>query len=584
MPGSIQISVLEFSGPQLSSPRSGTSVKISLGNREFETRDKGDFSFPLTTLRENLVVLIQDAEGNEISRSDVESSSVIEKGTWDDIFSLEGGWKVHMSLKFILNEEDRQRVRAMRQSALIKKHNELLNNNLRSPEHVSPVHSNSESPLLRSFEVSDSPRSCLNEVLAAQADPGSASDSALFRNRKSGPEDMQGTHHDEIQMDQDRFGDDSSNKTMSGRSKVYLTEVNRWNVAKKTETGTPPIDVLQKATFSEEAFSLETSGSVLSAETKVTAESKGNGAYKFEKQGPREKTLSNVRNMISAFESSMNQEIKSKVRPAPTRSQLSKNKVEVPVESSHLTECKTKNIVKEIPISRSIRNLIHTADVQQFRANIRKREEESTYVRPFAETGSSFKTGNLDFMHKEVDRHKDESSSEVLIRKSTSEGASVSGRIRNPCGNLLLREKTAKGVQPKVSKDSSMDGISGEKGYAFENSGGWIFPDEGRRLCITAGGKQILNLMGDLRGEINNQVEKIDSSVPEPMKKHGDCDNTGAKAEQRGEASKSLSKSNLEGSVDAEAALGPLGQVMRVAIMVGFATLVLFTRQRQTDS
>lgn len=38
---------------------------------------------------------------------------MVEKGVWDNIFSLKGGWHVHMKLQFVLSEEERQRIRVM---------------------------------------------------------------------------------------------------------------------------------------------------------------------------------------------------------------------------------------------------------------------------------------------------------------------------------------------------------------------------------------------------------------------------------------------------------------------------------------
>ncbi|KAI9192799.1 hypothetical protein LWI28_027892 [Acer negundo] len=40
-------------------------------------------------------------------------------------------------------------------------------------------------------------------------------------------------------------------------------------------------------------------------------------------------------------------------------------------------------------------------------------------------------------------------------------------------------------------------------------------------------------------------------------------------------------KSKLLNSADDEPSRGPVGQAMRAAIMIGFATLVIFTRQRK---
>lgn len=38
---------------------------------------------------------------------------VMEKGTWDEVFPINGGGHVHMKLQFILNEEERNRIRVV---------------------------------------------------------------------------------------------------------------------------------------------------------------------------------------------------------------------------------------------------------------------------------------------------------------------------------------------------------------------------------------------------------------------------------------------------------------------------------------
>lgn len=41
-------------------------MKVSMGKREYQTWAKGDFSFPLMTLRDKLIITLQDEKGNEI--------------------------------------------------------------------------------------------------------------------------------------------------------------------------------------------------------------------------------------------------------------------------------------------------------------------------------------------------------------------------------------------------------------------------------------------------------------------------------------------------------------------------------------
>lgn len=133
MPGTVQVSVLEFKGPSSTHPNL-TSLKLSMGKRVFRTRDLGDFSFPLTTLRDNLVVALVDTEENEIAHTGIQTRAIIEKGCWDEIISLEGGGHVHMKLQFVLSEEDRSRIRVMRESAVKKKQDVNPSINLRYSE------------------------------------------------------------------------------------------------------------------------------------------------------------------------------------------------------------------------------------------------------------------------------------------------------------------------------------------------------------------------------------------------------------------------------------------------------------------
>lgn len=43
----------------------------------------------------------------------IRTMSIIEKGTWDDLFPIEGGGLIHMKLQFILNDEERNRIRSV---------------------------------------------------------------------------------------------------------------------------------------------------------------------------------------------------------------------------------------------------------------------------------------------------------------------------------------------------------------------------------------------------------------------------------------------------------------------------------------
>ncbi|KAK9275835.1 hypothetical protein L1049_023107 [Liquidambar formosana] len=313
MPGTIQVSVLEFVDLPSSLPSSSISIKVTMGKREYQTWDKGDFSFPLVTLREKLIVTLQDADGNEISHTGVETMTVVQKGLWDDYFPLEGGGHVHMKLQFILSEEDRNRIRIMRESALKKKHGKLLNHSPQSLETAGTVGSS----LGHSHDISDSQKSLL-QIEAVSVGEG-ATQAVLVSNPVNFHEDPKSGNgiKGRIHLDQkqttpiytDRSEETTSTASVLQEVKADLNEVNSGALIEEIETQSPPDDVLAKPINAEEA-----SSPMLSSEPVVAAKSNPISSkrdkyqtHDTEKQGPLGKTPSNVRKMISAFETSQSQ-------------------------------------------------------------------------------------------------------------------------------------------------------------------------------------------------------------------------------------------------------------------------------------
>lgn len=45
--------------------------------------------------------------------ADIRTIQIIEKGSWDEVFSINGGGHVHLKLHFSLSDEDRDRIRVM---------------------------------------------------------------------------------------------------------------------------------------------------------------------------------------------------------------------------------------------------------------------------------------------------------------------------------------------------------------------------------------------------------------------------------------------------------------------------------------
>ncbi|XP_077212560.1 uncharacterized protein LOC143858600 isoform X2 [Tasmannia lanceolata] len=232
MPGAIQVSVLDL----MPSPSSSlVSVKVAMGKREYQTWDQGEFLFPLTTLRDNLIVTLCDAEGNEISRTDVQTMSVVEKGSWDDSFPLEGGVQVRMKLQFILNEEERKRIMEVRDSVVKKKQGELIK---RTHSHTSLENA--------------------KDAAAEECSEGSISIPVhQGKELSSSPIQREGTMHDQSeQVTPDGSGNLSmaplslelqEHPEQSSEYEVHLTEENYISSEEKLKTQLPPTDVPQEA-------------------------------------------------------------------------------------------------------------------------------------------------------------------------------------------------------------------------------------------------------------------------------------------------------------------------------------------------
>ncbi|KMS95490.1 hypothetical protein BVRB_007780 isoform A [Beta vulgaris subsp. vulgaris] len=126
MPGTIHVSVLELVGLPSPPQSSSMGVKVSMGKKAHEMRDKEETSLPLASLRDILNVSVHDFEGNEIAHTDVETRSIVEKVIWDDLFPLKGGGNIRLRLHFLLTEDEQNRIRIMRESAARRKQEDLL--------------------------------------------------------------------------------------------------------------------------------------------------------------------------------------------------------------------------------------------------------------------------------------------------------------------------------------------------------------------------------------------------------------------------------------------------------------------------
>ncbi|XP_031252353.1 uncharacterized protein LOC116110277 [Pistacia vera] len=554
MPGTILVSVVEFKGLQSSStapPR--ISVNVSLGKKEYQTWGKEDFSFPLTTLRDNLMVKLHDAEGNEISRTDVETRLVVEKGLWDQTFPLDGGGHLHLKLQFVLSEEERHRIRSMRESALRKKHRELPSGNLRSPENATTVGINAESSLFLNQEVSDSETSLLqSEVATAQA--GLVLTPAdITRNERFGTEKGEGIFSLQkqaipVKIDARRLHQSPLSQGFDDR----LTEVS--HKVENIETQTPVDDVPERTICSEEASYLsESSELVVAVKNKLIAPKLyEENTYNPQKQSPLGKAPSNVRNMISAFESSLAQDMRPHEKSPPLKSQSSRIETEAQ-KTSILDEVKTDKVKPTQPISVGrLKNPFLAGALQEASTYTRKGGDEHGPFRAFSEAKTyqdirllelseadvknKRKTGNMKnkLTDKEAELKERKNSSGDLMRASTGKAATVSGRLLDEhtggqqSGKLFMNnqhsagkssmKESGKGVYPEyLEKEDWKD-----KHYSSICPGTWIFPVESRSLCITTGSKHLMDLMGNCHTKAKIHEEEK-SSQPENAEEIATC-------------------------------------------------------------
>ncbi|KZV21616.1 hypothetical protein F511_17641 [Dorcoceras hygrometricum] len=256
----------KFQGISSSSDPSAISVKVSIGKRCYRTQDKGDFSFPIAKLTEELAVTLVDEEENEIAYTGIRVLQIIQKGTWDDIFSLEGGGQIHLKLRFFLNEEEQNRIRVMRESVMKKNLASASNINLIRSESTSSTHNSEEKPTRTEQNASDSKANFAAEVVSREAE--------------ASPVDSPS----------------SSVASSIGSTSGYQKEE---EIIQETENPEAETQSSQEhKTTSVEAIEMELP------------------AVKSKDQNFMEKTPSNVRKMISAFESGQLKDVKSLKRPA----------------------------------------------------------------------------------------------------------------------------------------------------------------------------------------------------------------------------------------------------------------------------
>ncbi|XP_071908868.1 uncharacterized protein [Coffea arabica] len=580
MPGTVQVSVMEFKGLP------STCLKLSLGKREYLTSDTGDFLFPLTTLHDNLVVRLLDAEGNEIALTGIQTMSIVEKVSWDEKFPLDGGGHVHLKLQFVLNQEERNRIRLKREAAVKKKQESFSYISNENPE------------IATSFGGS--------VTLPPQAEQQVSVLASLSPNTDVSPAGLQSNYQrEEVNLLQ------VNPKAMDKRAgtftapKIHGTEAHQ--IASEEEPDTQPsvpkVDVNLVFGKEQSSDSINTELDFLQKSSSASIRLEDDDVGKSPKRGPLEKTPSNVRKLVSAFESSLpKQDVKSSVK-APTVRSEPKNVG----KGGHLKDCGPKDVTEPTETTSGRNNNPFVAgDMKPTLATSDEREEPfgsgkssvSNIWSKVIETSERELVAAIRPVEKEMSTIEWMESCAQLERSSTTEKASTSGRMHTDHSERafsfrLSAEKQhssatsyaeGKGRTDSTKTDFLVASIKKSKSVKYceeenfnsENSGMWIFPNDTKHLCITTAGKRVMNLLGTGATEAKLHQKKNSSSSSGDTRKHG----SDYEMKKREKESQSPRISRSESSSN-DASGGLVGQVIKIAIIVGFGILVFFTRQRE---
>ncbi|CAH8377159.1 unnamed protein product [Eruca vesicaria subsp. sativa] len=457
MPGTIQVSVLGLIDVQTAS--SNTSIKVAMGKLEYQTSDSGDYIFPVTRLQENLIVTLLDVNGKGILQKEIETRMIIESGFLEEKILFNGYGNVQLKMQFVLSEEDRNRIRFLRQTALRKKHEALTSGSSFTKSKSIASDLSSLSPIQTRDTVAASPKTNLGL-----------------------------SQETELKISANR--EPVSSKFTMGKPEVK-------NITEKKKKNQPSSSDVSLSKKLHEVKKLE-SVSLLKQEDKDLSKTEVIPNSKPMRRSLSETNLSNVRKMISTFEVKVTQD---------TKLQTVKSQGE---------SCK---------------------DV-----------EEKTKVQSQPGSSMNIKTERCDDLVT-VSR---EERTLVIEEKSTRRSDSLSKQRRRRSSVVEVRNDEKKQNKPVRLKDSHLENARGSRL--------WIFPDEAKDVLQKKKEESKKENIGE-RGLSSRSIEKMNI-------------NNKWKNIERSKKHKSQTS-----SADSESSRGPVGQVMRALIVVGFAGLVFLTRK-----
>ncbi|KAK6944828.1 hypothetical protein RJ641_025930 [Dillenia turbinata] len=542
---------------------------------------------PLTTLRDNLVVTLKDGLGNDISHSGVETKLVVEKGLWDGLFPLEGGGYVHLRLQFILSEEDRNRIRSVRESALKKKHAELLHNNITSSR-ITRSRSDLGLSVLSPASSQDTQSRHVHVEDACQKYESAQSGSLLSPiniSKKEGTLDQK----QKAPNDTDRSKD------------LSLLIPKRREVFHVTAS-------CERVTVEQPETPLTSSGSIVTESSSLSFSNfEQDSTHSSEKQSPLEKTPTNIRKMISAFESSLAQDKKPHISAPTTKMMPNKTAFKVAPKDKKEPQ-KESNMAMQLGPRRirRIRSPFLTGEIQQHSDNPVQSSELSERIHSKYLKAIEKNVTGEEQMKEHIEEDEERRFHEHSSRKSLSEATQSSGYKVGEISEIQQHFK--KFTDERTSSETSATQESAsevrlmelqtvqrrgsscnelklmkttEKGQCcFVSRHGWMFPCEARHRCITMASKKVINLLEGFSAEAEIHMGNKISSQGEAMKEDG-VQGSASNSSEDAKSSREQQSLRPQSREDDQTPTGPFEQAIKISIMVGFGILVLLTRQRK---
>ncbi|CAI9286069.1 unnamed protein product [Lactuca saligna] len=615
MPGSIQVSVLDFK----ELPSSSNSVKVALGKVEHEAGEKETFSFPLTNLRDNLIISIQDSEGNQISHSGIRTMSIIEKGTWDDMFPIEGGGLIHMKLQFILNDEERNRIRSMREAAMKKKQAEILNSRLRKTESAKSLTS-----LLQRHEVSDVLRDTSSQYFQRSS---SNSDAAKARSlnllddislkaaesshviKEESFQKQSFTDPTDKKEETTSFpptikiqalqtdlikNNDEEKPDLSGDSgdKLYEQNLERItsdiNISNKETTSTPSLQETKVKTIKANDIHLQESVEDINITNIHASESKPSNDEKLDKQNLEEK-IEKSKPSTSSQETEVNTIKNNEKRLQETSFQdmtLSRSLIAKKIKSfspkveGEQDKITPRNIKKMISVFESSisqdRTPLKPWSTKSYKLGTLRVKDNDQKL----ETSSSTRLRNsfsMSDLQKNINVTKEEQDGieNFVTLSETNDSKGIESSPKNE-EKFALMETNTKKLPEACQEDAT---VSGRKPLDNEKNIEHIDNQSVNGGMTSNENHEDFEHESDCKIEEKDHQEKIvaSNSIPEiVVKGEVDCGNV----EQGEEIAHILGNSSPK-SIDEEASNGSVKKVIKIAIVVGFGVLVFFLRQRE---